>query len=194
MPSVIIVGKRSRAVPPSAAAQARRQAGRPRPWWRSLRLPRCSPSPRSRPDVLEGEIDFWVEDQGRPPQRARVGGLVCIPRGTPHAFRIASSSARWLTLHTPAGHERFYRASGEPAPRDFARRRGDRGINHPSPRRRLEVRGGRPAACLGHRPRLRAPSLPRPPSHSPGPPSSQVPKRNGTSAVCVAPRVAPAPR
>jgi quercetin dioxygenase-like cupin family protein len=67
--------------------------------------------------VLEGEIDFWVEEPGQSPQRARAGALVLVPRGTPHAFRIASPSARWLTLHTPAGHERFYRASGEPAPR-----------------------------------------------------------------------------
>ncbi len=64
--------------------------------------------------VLEGEIDFWVEDPGRTPQRSATGALVVIPRGTPHAFRIASASARWLTLHTPAGHERFYRACGEP--------------------------------------------------------------------------------
>lgn len=65
--------------------------------------------------VLDGTIDFWVEDPSRPAQRAGVGALVVIPRSTPHAFRIASASARWLTVHTPAGHERFYRASGEPA-------------------------------------------------------------------------------
>ncbi len=66
--------------------------------------------------VLDGKIDFWVEDPSRPPQRAGTGALVSIPRGTPHSFRIASASARWLSLHTPAGHERFYRASGQPAP------------------------------------------------------------------------------
>lgn len=65
--------------------------------------------------VLDGEMDFWVEDPEQPPRRAGAGTLVVIPRGTPHAFRIASAGARWLTLHTPAGHERFYRASGEPA-------------------------------------------------------------------------------
>ncbi len=65
--------------------------------------------------VLDGEIDFWVEDPARSPQRVGTGTLVSILRGTPHSFRIASASARWLTLHTPAGHERFYRASGQPA-------------------------------------------------------------------------------
>ncbi len=65
--------------------------------------------------VLDGEIDFWVEDPGRTPQQATAGALMLIPRGTSHSFRVASASARWLTFHTPAGHERFYRASGEPA-------------------------------------------------------------------------------
>ncbi len=65
--------------------------------------------------VLDGEISFWAEDSTQPMRRAGAGALVFIPRGTPHSFRIESPSARWLTLHAPAGHERFYRASGEPA-------------------------------------------------------------------------------
>ena len=65
--------------------------------------------------VLRGEIDFWVDDPTAAPQRAGTGALVSISRGTPHSFRVVSPSARWLTLHTPAGHERFYRACGEAA-------------------------------------------------------------------------------
>ena len=38
-----------------------------------------------------------------------------IPRGTPHSFRVDSETARLLVLNTPAGHERFFRAMGEPA-------------------------------------------------------------------------------
>ena len=41
---------------------------------------------------------------------------VSIPRGTPHSFRVETQTARFLTIHTPAGHERFYRAGGDPAP------------------------------------------------------------------------------
>ncbi|MDQ6778293.1 MAG: cupin domain-containing protein [Actinomycetota bacterium] len=65
--------------------------------------------------VLDGDLSFWVEDPVKPPSRAGSGGLVFIPRGTPHSFRVESATARWLTINTPAGHERFYRASGVPA-------------------------------------------------------------------------------
>jgi hypothetical protein len=30
-------------------------------------------------------------------------------------LRVESETARWLTVSTPAGHERFYRAAGQPA-------------------------------------------------------------------------------
>jgi quercetin dioxygenase-like cupin family protein len=65
--------------------------------------------------VLEGEITVWVGDPGEPFQRAVPGSLVFVPRGTPHSFRVDSATARWLSISTPAGHERFYRAGGEPA-------------------------------------------------------------------------------
>jgi quercetin dioxygenase-like cupin family protein len=65
--------------------------------------------------VLEGEIAFWVGNPDEPRHRTRAGMLVFVPRGTPHSFRIESATARWLTISTPAGHERFYRAGGEPA-------------------------------------------------------------------------------
>ncbi len=65
--------------------------------------------------VLAGEITFWAETAERPFRRACAGGVVFIPRGTPHAFRVETETARWLTVSTPGGHERFYRASGDPA-------------------------------------------------------------------------------
>jgi quercetin dioxygenase-like cupin family protein len=67
--------------------------------------------------VLAGEMRLWVGEPGGPGHRASPGALVFVPRGTPHSFRIESATARWLTISTPAGHERFYRAGGEPAKR-----------------------------------------------------------------------------
>ena len=66
--------------------------------------------------VLEGEITFWAGDPSQPICVAGPGSVVCVPRGTPHSFRIESDQARWLSVHTPAGHERFYRAGGTAAP------------------------------------------------------------------------------
>lgn len=65
--------------------------------------------------VLEGEVTFWAGDPDTPIRRATPGTLVSIPRGTPHSFRIETETARLLTMHTPSGHERFYREGGEPA-------------------------------------------------------------------------------
>ncbi len=65
--------------------------------------------------VLEGEISFWLTTPDEPATKAGPGSVVSVPRGTPHSFRVESESARLLSMHTPAGHERFYRAAGEPA-------------------------------------------------------------------------------
>jgi quercetin dioxygenase-like cupin family protein len=61
--------------------------------------------------VLEGELSFHVDGPDPP---GRQGDTVFVPRGTPQAFRVDSSSARLLVLDTAAGHERFFRAMGEP--------------------------------------------------------------------------------
>lgn len=66
--------------------------------------------------VIDGEITFWASDPSKPLCVARPGSVVCVPRGTPHSFRIESDQAHFLTFHTPAGHERFYRAAGDTAP------------------------------------------------------------------------------
>jgi quercetin dioxygenase-like cupin family protein len=65
--------------------------------------------------VLDGEITFWAGDREVPLTRATPGALVFVPRGTPHSFRVESPTARWLTISTAAGHERFYRAGGDAA-------------------------------------------------------------------------------
>lgn len=65
--------------------------------------------------VLEGEMTFWGGDRDVPLQRGGPGTYALLPRGVPHSFRVESDRARWLTIHSPAGHERFYRAGGEPA-------------------------------------------------------------------------------
>jgi quercetin dioxygenase-like cupin family protein len=68
--------------------------------------------------VLEGELLFHVDGDVYP---ARAGQTVAIRRGVPHAFLVTSETARFLVLNTPGGHDRFFRAGGEPAAsRDFA--------------------------------------------------------------------------
>ncbi len=64
--------------------------------------------------VVEGEATFHVDGAEH---RATAGATVFVPRGTPHAFRIDSETARVLVINTPAGHEEFFRAMSEPAPR-----------------------------------------------------------------------------
>ncbi len=68
--------------------------------------------------VLEGEMLFHVDGVEH---RAAAGQTVAIRRGAPHAFLILSPTARFLVLNTPGGHDRFFRAGGEPATtRDLA--------------------------------------------------------------------------
>jgi quercetin dioxygenase-like cupin family protein len=62
--------------------------------------------------VLEGELRFFLGDG--PPITAGPGATIHVPAGAPHAFAVASESARLLVLTTP-NHEAFFRAAGEPA-------------------------------------------------------------------------------
>ncbi len=62
--------------------------------------------------VLEGQITFYLDGDLIPGPK---GALVCIPRGAAHGFRVESETARFLVLNTPAGHEGWFRAAGEPA-------------------------------------------------------------------------------
>ncbi len=65
--------------------------------------------------VLDGELTFHLDGAER---AASTGDVVVVPRGTPHAYRVDSETARVLLLDTPAGHERFFEAMGRPAERD----------------------------------------------------------------------------
>jgi quercetin dioxygenase-like cupin family protein len=68
--------------------------------------------------LLEGTILFHVDGEEH---RAGAGETVAIRRGVPHAFLVTSPKVRFLVLNTPGGHDRFFRAGGEPAAsRDFA--------------------------------------------------------------------------
>jgi quercetin dioxygenase-like cupin family protein len=62
--------------------------------------------------VLEGEVTFYLED-GQPIP-ASAGAFVHVPAGVAHAFRVDSETARVLNV-TTAQHERFFRATGDPA-------------------------------------------------------------------------------
>lgn len=66
--------------------------------------------------VLDGELVAWID--GRE-QLAPAGTFISFPRGTPHAFTVASETARALVLITPGppAAEAFYRDAGDPAPR-----------------------------------------------------------------------------
>ena len=64
--------------------------------------------------VLDGRMTFWSGDPERPVAEGGPGTFVFVPRGVPHSFRVDSPTARFLTVHTPSGHEAFYRAAGGP--------------------------------------------------------------------------------
>jgi quercetin dioxygenase-like cupin family protein len=73
-----------------------------------------SPVHRHRVDeetffVLEGELRVEVDGQSR---AAGAGAVAFLPRGLPHAFVVTSPQARYLTIHTPAGFDRFALAAG----------------------------------------------------------------------------------
>jgi quercetin dioxygenase-like cupin family protein len=76
--------------------------------------------------VLEGEIVVHISGTEH---RLERNGIAFAPRGTPHAFKVASDTARVLTVLTPGSAAGFYIAASEPAtpesepggPVDFAR-------------------------------------------------------------------------
>jgi quercetin dioxygenase-like cupin family protein len=65
--------------------------------------------------VLDGELTLFVGDEVI---TVTPGGAAFAPRGVPHAYRVESATARWLTISNPAGFERFVRAMSEPAERE----------------------------------------------------------------------------
>jgi quercetin dioxygenase-like cupin family protein len=70
--------------------------------------------------VLEGELLVHVDGEEH---RVRQGGVFIAPRGTPHAFMVASETVRLLVWQTPGTGEAFYREVTEPirSPEDISR-------------------------------------------------------------------------
>ncbi|HEX8220813.1 MAG TPA: quercetin 2,3-dioxygenase [Chloroflexia bacterium] len=62
--------------------------------------------------VLEGEIIFTVGDRQL---TAGPGTYAYIPRNTPHTFQVVSETARWFGFGTPAGLDKWFFETGEPA-------------------------------------------------------------------------------
>jgi quercetin dioxygenase-like cupin family protein len=66
--------------------------------------------------LLEGEIRFTL---GEETVTAGPGDFVNVPRGTVHCFtNAAGETARMILTFTPAGMERFFEETLEPAPND----------------------------------------------------------------------------
>ena len=62
--------------------------------------------------VLDGEVDMLLADEVKP---ACKGDFVFVPKGMPHARRVASDEAHLLYLQTPSGFERVLATLGERA-------------------------------------------------------------------------------
>jgi quercetin dioxygenase-like cupin family protein len=61
--------------------------------------------------VLDGDVRVEVDGEAHP---AGPGAVAFLPRQLPHAFLVTSPQARFLTVHTPAGFDRFALAAGTP--------------------------------------------------------------------------------
>jgi quercetin dioxygenase-like cupin family protein len=61
--------------------------------------------------VLEGALEGWCEGSST---QVEAGSMIHLPPGLEHAFRIASDSAHFYSLITPAGFESFFDTVGRP--------------------------------------------------------------------------------
>ena len=62
--------------------------------------------------VLDGELRVFA---GEEEHAAGPGTVAVLPRRLRHAYVVTSATARFLTLHTPAGFEQFVAETGQPA-------------------------------------------------------------------------------
>ena len=62
--------------------------------------------------ILGGEAEFLA---GNVRETAGAGSLIFVPRGTMHAFRVRTKTARILNLYTEAGFERLIETTARPA-------------------------------------------------------------------------------
>lgn len=63
--------------------------------------------------VIDGEMTFLVGDET---VAASAGSFVFVPRKAKHAFRVDSTTAKFLLVVTPAVIAPFFEELGEPAP------------------------------------------------------------------------------
>ena len=70
--------------------------------------------------LLKGTALVWSGDQQ---SELAEGGLVYLPKGIPHCYRITSDTADLLVINTPAGIEGMFRETGRdrstPRPPDY---------------------------------------------------------------------------
>jgi len=66
--------------------------------------------------VLHGALEGWCEGDL---QMVEAGSVIHLPAGREHAFRVASQSAHFYTLITPAGFESFFAAMGRAQAQPF---------------------------------------------------------------------------
>jgi quercetin dioxygenase-like cupin family protein len=59
--------------------------------------------------LIKGTALVWYDDQE---YDVAEGGVMFLPKGVPHAYRITSDKADLLMINTPAGIEGMFRASG----------------------------------------------------------------------------------
>ena len=62
--------------------------------------------------LLDGRVTFATGDVR---SELEPGGIVAVPMGVAHTFRVETDTARALVLSTPAGIERLTRDAGVPA-------------------------------------------------------------------------------
>jgi quercetin dioxygenase-like cupin family protein len=70
--------------------------------------------------LIKGTALVWYDDQE---YELAEGGVVFLPRGVPHAYRITSAKADLLMINTPGGIEGMFRHAGRdkatPRPEGF---------------------------------------------------------------------------
>ena len=59
--------------------------------------------------LIKGTALVWYDDQQ---YELAEGGVVYLPKGTPHGYRITSKKADLLMINTPGGIEGMFRATG----------------------------------------------------------------------------------
>ncbi|PPF85595.1 cupin domain-containing protein [Subtercola sp. Z020] len=75
--------------------------------------------------VLDGRIELTSADVV---SSAEAGSALFLPRGVTHGFVVSSATAKFLTLQTPSGFDKFVLEAGTPATAD----RGEAALHAPT--------------------------------------------------------------